>query len=76
MNHLEEITEGLMEVFRALKTGDMEAKDAMEINNTAGKVISAYKTRIAYHALRGDTPAIEGLETTPKVATIRDARAA
>lgn len=73
MNHLEEITEGLMEVFRALKTGDMEAKDAMEMNNTAGKVISAYKTRIAYHALRGDRPDIEGLETSPKLKQLKTA---
>lgn len=73
MNHLEEITEGLMEVFRALKTGDMEAKDAQEINNTAGKVISAYKTRIAYHALRGDSPSIEGLETSPKLKQLKTA---
>lgn len=71
MNHLEEVTEGLMEVFRSLKSGDMEAKDAMEINNTAGKIISAYKTRIAYHALRGDAPSIEGLETTAPLKQIK-----
>lgn len=73
MNHLEEVTEGLMEVFRALKSGDMEAKEAVEINNTAGKIISAYKTRIAYSALRGDTPMIEGLETTPNLRAIKGA---
>lgn len=73
MNHLEEITEGLMEVFRGLKSRDLEAKDAVEINNTAGKIISAYKTRIAYAALRGDTPMIEGLETTPKTAKLAGA---
>ena len=76
MSDIEEVTVGLMEVFRALRSGDMEAKDAQEINNTAGKIISAYKTRIAYHALRGDTPEIEGLGTTPKLAAIKDARAA
>lgn len=64
MTDIEEITAGLMETFRALKSGDMEAKDAQEINNTAGKVISAYKTRIAYHALRGEAPSIPGLTTT------------
>lgn len=65
MNHLEEVTDGLIDVFRRLRSGDMEAKEAVEINNTAGKIISAYKTRIAYAALRGDIPKIEGLETTP-----------
>lgn len=72
MNHLEEITEGLIEVFRDLKAGTMDGKDAVEINNTAGKVISAYKTRIAYAILRGDTPVIDGLETTPKAIAISD----
>lgn len=76
MNHIEEVTEGLMEVFRALQSGDMEAKDAQEINNTAGKIISAYKTRIAYGALRGDMPQIEGLETTPSLKVIAAAKAA
>lgn len=76
MTEIEEVTQGLMEVFRDLKSGAMEPQDAMEINNTAGKIISAYKTRIAYHALRGEAPEIEGLNTTPKVAAIKDARAA
>jgi len=75
MNHLEEITEGLMEVFRDLKSGAMNGREAVEINNTAGKVISAYKTRIAYAMLRGDSPMIDGLETTPKVMTIADCNA-
>lgn len=65
MNEVEEVTEGLMEVFRALNTGAMDAKDAQEINNTAGKIISAYKARLTYHALRGEAPRIQGLETTP-----------
>lgn len=72
MNHLEEITDGLMEVFRDLKAGTMDGKEAVEINNTAGKIISAYKTRIAYAMLRGDSPMIDGLETTPKVMSIAD----
>lgn len=69
MNHMEEITDGLMDTFRGLRGGTVEAKDAQEIANVAGKVISAYKTRIAYAALRGDIPIIDGLETsTAKVA--------
>ena len=63
MNHLQEITEGLMDVFRDLRSGEMEPKAAVEINNTAGKIISAYKTRLAYAIMRGDVPLIEGLET-------------
>ena len=70
MSDIEEITEGLMDVFRQLRSGDMEAKDAMEINNTAGKVISAYKTRIAYHALRSEPPTIPGLATSKQIAAL------
>lgn len=61
MTDIEEVTDGLMAVFRDLRSGAMEAKDAVEINNTAGKIISAYKVRIAYHALRQEAPEIEGL---------------
>lgn len=64
MTHIEEITSGLMDVFRKLRSGEMNPKDAVEINNTAGKVISAYKTRIAYSALRKEEPRIPGLETS------------
>ncbi len=72
MSDIEEVTEGLMDVFRQLRDGTMEPKDAMEINNTAGKIISAYKTRIAYHALRDERPTIEGLSTTAKPTMIAD----
>jgi len=75
MNHLEEVTEGLMDVFRSLRSGDMDPKEAVEINNTAGKIISAYKTRIAYAALRGEAPVIDGLETTPKTLALQRASA-
>lgn len=61
MTDIEEVTEGLMETFRALRAGDMQAKEAVEINNTAGKIISAYKVRVAYAALRREEPDIPGL---------------
>lgn len=76
MNHLEEVTEGLMTTFRELKAGDIEAKDAQELANVAGKIISAYKTRIAYAVIRNDAPMIAGLETTPGLVALPDRRAA
>lgn len=70
MNHIEEVTEGLMETFRGLRSGDVENKDAQEIANVAGKIISAYKTRIAYAMIRNDAPMIAGLETTPEAVAL------
>lgn len=68
MTDIEEVTDGLMDVFRKLRGGEMEAKEAVEINNTAGKIISAYKVRVAYQALLDDRRSIPGLEgsTTPQ----------
>lgn len=53
-----DIRNDLIEVFNALRNGTMEAKDAVEINNTAGKIISSAKVQIAYHALRNEAPII------------------
>tara|TARA_R110002051_G_scaffold22502_4_gene58170 strand:- start:2329 stop:2634 length:306 start_codon:yes stop_codon:yes gene_type:complete len=58
MTTISDINAGLVEVFEALRNGTMEAKDAVEINNTAGKIIAANKVQIAYHALREEAPDI------------------
>lgn len=55
---INEIRDDLIEVFKRLKSGEMEAKFAVEINNTAGKIISSAKVQLAYHALRGESPNI------------------
>ena len=67
-----DIRDQLIQVFNGLRDGTIAAKDAVEVNNTAGKIISAYKTRIAYHALRDERPTIEGLSTTAKPTMIAD----
>ena len=43
-----DIRNDLIEVFNGLRDGTMEAKDAVEINNTAGKIINTAKTQLAY----------------------------
>lgn len=53
-----DIRDQLIEVFNGLRDGSLEAKDAIEINNTAGKIISTAKVQVAYYALRGETPDI------------------
>ena len=58
MTTITDIREDLIAVFNKLKAGTMEAKDAFEINNTAGKIISSAKVQLAYAALRGEKPDI------------------
>lgn len=64
MTTITDIRDQLIEVFNDLRAGRMELKDAAEINNTAGKIISTAKTQIAYSALRGEAPYIPFLDTT------------
>lgn len=51
-----DIRNDLIDVFNSLRDGTLEIKDAVEINNTAGKIISSSKVQLAYHALRGECP--------------------
>lgn len=48
--------ERLLRLYNDIETGAVELKTAVELNNTAGKIVSAYKTQLAYHALRGEAP--------------------
>ncbi|MRW88849.1 hypothetical protein GJ699_02500 [Duganella sp. FT80W] len=67
MTTITDIRNDLIKVFNGLKDGTMEAKEAVEINNTAGKIISSAKVQLAYAALRGERPEIDFLKssTTP-----------
>lgn len=58
MTTITDIRNDLVNVFNKLRDGTMEAKDAVEINNTAGKIISSVKVQLAYAALRGEQPEI------------------
>ena len=58
-----DIREQLIDVFNGLRDGSVEIKDAVEINNTAGKIINTAKVQIAYSALRGEVPNIPFLAT-------------
>lgn len=58
-----DIREQLIDVFNGLRDGSVEIKDAVEINNTAGKIINTAKVQIAYSALRGEAPNIPFLAT-------------
>lgn len=58
-----DIRDQLIEVFDGLRSGDMDTKEAVEINNTAGKIINTAKVQLAYSALRGEAPYIPFLDT-------------
>jgi hypothetical protein len=72
MSNITDIRNDLIAVFNGLRDGTMEAKDAVEINNTAGKIISSAKVQLAYAALRNERPEIEFLKT-PTMQAERDA---
>jgi hypothetical protein len=63
MTTITDIRDQLVEVFNGLRDGSVEVKDAIEINNTAGKIINTAKVQIAYSALRGEHPHIPFLDT-------------
>ncbi len=63
MTTMTDIRNDLINVFNGLKDGTIEAKDAVEINNTAGKIISSAKVQLAYAALRGERPVIDFLKS-------------
>lgn len=69
MTTITDIRDQLIEIFNELRAGTIELKDAAEINNTAGKIISTAKTQIAYSALRGEAPYIPFLDTTTGAST-------
>ena len=52
----------MLQVYEDLRTGKMKPKDAVEVNNTAGKILNSLKVQLAYHAIRGEQPAIPFLE--------------
>lgn len=65
-----DVRNDLLNVFAGLRDGTMEAQDAVEINNTAGKIISSAKVQLAYHALRSERPEIPFLDSDPTTKTL------
>ena len=56
----------LSKVFNDLKAGSIKSKDAAELANLAGKMISSAKIQVEYYALRKETPDIPWLASTKK----------
>jgi hypothetical protein len=57
-----ELRNDLLKVYDGLRAGTIESKDAKEINNTAGKVISSAKVQLEYAQIRNEKPDIDFLK--------------
>lgn len=62
MKNVSELRDSLFQVYAELRNGEIKAKDAAELANIAGKMISSAKVQIEYHALRKDKPSIPFLD--------------
>ena len=58
MKNITKLRDELSQVFSELREGKIKAKEAAEMNNTAGKIISSIKVEIEYYALRKENPEI------------------
>ena len=64
MKTVDELRMQLSEVFTQLKSGDIKYKEASELANLAGKMISSAKVQVEYYALRKEAPKISFLESS------------
>jgi len=58
MKSITELRNELAAVFKGLKDGTLEPKQAVEMNNAAGKIINTVKVQLEYAELRKETPNI------------------
>ena len=58
MKNITELRDELAAVFIGLKTGTLEAKQAVEMNNAAGKIINTVKVQLEYAHMRKEAPNI------------------
>jgi len=57
-----ELREDLLKVYEGLRNGTMNRRAAVEVNNTAGKIIASAKIQLEYSRLRKETPEIPFLK--------------
>ena len=67
MTTITDIRDDLIKVFNGLRDGTIDQKQAVETNNTAGKIIHTAKVQLAYHQLRNEMPEIPFLGNGTKV---------
>ena len=59
MKTMKELREQHCELYEDLKADKVKAKDAIERNNAAGKIINSVKAQLEYFKLRNEKPQIE-----------------
>lgn len=69
MKNVEELRAELSQVFVDLRAGDIKPKEAAELANLAGKMISSAKVQVEYFALRKEAPNIDFLGCGEKQTT-------
>ena len=63
MKNITELRDELAAVFAGLKNGTLEPKQAVEMNNAAGKIINTVKVQLEYADMRGEEPNIPFMNT-------------
>ncbi len=61
-NTMGELRDELLNLFTDLRNGSIDLKEAVELNNTAGKIINSFKGEMDYWALLKKTPNTDFIE--------------
>jgi hypothetical protein len=62
MKTITELRQKLVSVFNQLEKGEIDIKQASEMNNTAGKIINTARAQLEYAKLRKESPKISFLK--------------
>lgn len=58
MKNATKLRKDLAEIFDQLRAGEIETKQAAELSNIAGKMISSAKAQLEYYEMIGEKPSI------------------
>jgi adhesin HecA-like repeat protein len=62
MKNMTELRNELADLFAKLKKGEVELREASELNNTAGKIINTTRAQLQYAQQRNEAPDIPFLK--------------
>ena len=66
MTNVKELRDALIKSFNDLKTGKIKAKDAKELTNISGKILTSAKIELDYNKYTGAVKKIDFLEVNEK----------
>ena len=64
---IQDLLQDQLQMYRDLRDGRVDIKDAAERNNTAGKVFAGVKLQLAYAEARKETPTIDFMKAEDAV---------